>query len=156
MPTFPERIISGGQTGADRAALDFALDNGFKTGGFVPKGRIAEDGIIPERYPDLLETETADPDVRTRLNVENSDGTLVFSHGEPCGGSALTIEVAAALGRPYRHIDLFRLEIDSDAKTTRIWLSQKKIRTLNVAGARASEDQAIYRQVKTYLSKLLK
>ncbi len=75
------KIISGGQTGADRAALDFALENNIETGGWIPKNRQAEDGRISEKYPDLRETETENPTERTELNVTDADATLIFSHG---------------------------------------------------------------------------
>ena len=93
MTTFERRIsriVSGGQTGADRAAFDYALANEIEIGGFVPKNRAAEDGAIPAKYPNLRETETEDSAERTRLNVLNSDATLIFSHGALAGGSRLT------------------------------------------------------------------
>ena len=83
-------IISGGQTGADRAAFDFALENKIEISGFVPKNRRAEDGAIGERYPNLTETETRNYAVRTELNVQNSDATLLVSHGKLTRGSRLT------------------------------------------------------------------
>src|SRR5262245_24993140 len=74
---WPVKIISGGQTGADRAALDFALERGLDCGGSVPRGRLAEDGPIPARYPGLVETETTNPAERTRQNVRAADATLI-------------------------------------------------------------------------------
>lgn len=82
-----QRIISGGQTGADRAALDTALEHNFPCGGWCPKGRRAEDGTIAPRYP-LKETDVYDYPVRTELNVKESDGTLVITKGKPTGGTA--------------------------------------------------------------------
>src|SRR5688572_13555621 len=99
------KIISGGQTGADRAALDFAIQYGSSYGGFVPKGRIAEDGPISGRYLHLVETESSDPAERTRLNVKHSDATLILSHGSLSGGSKLAQDFAHALGKPTLHID---------------------------------------------------
>ena len=84
------QIVSGGQTGADRAALDIALELGFESGGWVPLGRQAEDGKIPDRYPNLRETDSPLPAVRTELNVRDSDATLIVSHGTLVGGTALT------------------------------------------------------------------
>ena len=76
------RLVSGGQTGADRAALDAARELGIETGGWVPRGRWAEDGQVPDCYPNMKETDSADPALRTEHNVRDSDGTVVFSHGE--------------------------------------------------------------------------
>ena len=139
-----ERIISGGQTGVDRAALDFGTERGFKVGGFVPKGRRAEEGTIPARYTNLIETETDDPAERTRLNVENSDATLIVSRGPPAGGSALTLAIAHSSGKPVIHIDLADREIAEAAREVRAWLDSRHCRRLNIAGQRASEDSEIY------------
>jgi len=139
-----ERIISGGQTGVDRAALDFGTERGFKVGGFVPKGRRAEDGTIPARYTNLIETETDDPSERTRLNIENSDATLIISRGPPAGGSALTSEFAHSSENPTIQIDLAHREIAEAAREVRAWLDSRRCRKLNVAGPRASEDSEIY------------
>nr|WP_305800882.1 putative molybdenum carrier protein [Thiolapillus sp.] len=92
------RIISGGQTGVDRAALDVALELGLRCGGWCPKGRLALDGPLDERYP-LKETESADYSVRTRLNVRDADATLILNCGELSGGTAYTLRVAEELGR---------------------------------------------------------
>ena len=81
-PIVVDKLTAGGQTGADRAALDFALEHGISCGGWCPKGRWAEDGLIPEGYP-LNETKSPDPAERTGLNIAESDGTLVFTLGEP-------------------------------------------------------------------------
>lgn len=94
----PERIISGGQTGADRAALDAALACGLPIGGWCPRGRRAEDGQIPARYP-LVETPSRDYRQRTRWNVRDSDFTLVFVIGSLGGGSKFTTEVAERMGK---------------------------------------------------------
>ncbi|HLF11639.1 MAG TPA: putative molybdenum carrier protein, partial [Gammaproteobacteria bacterium] len=87
------RIVTGGQTGVDRAALDAALELGLACGGWCPKGRWAEDGEIPPRYP-LKETTSTDPARRTRANVRDADATLVLTDGEPTGGTRLTMSVA--------------------------------------------------------------
>ena len=111
------KIISGGQTGADRAALDFALASGIPIGGWVPRGRLAEDGRIPERYAGLVETESADPAVRTARNVRDSDATLILSHGPLDGGSLLTHREATRAGRPVLHLDLEELEVAVAARS---------------------------------------
>ncbi len=146
------KIISGGQTGADRAAFDFALENGFEIGGFVPRNRLAEDGRISERYPNLIETET--PAERTELNVKNSDATLILSHGDLKGGSLLTKEFAEKYKKPFLHIDFFALSFEQAARKTQKWLDSIDYKTLNVAGSRASEDSEIYEKAKNFLAQL--
>jgi len=138
-----ERIVSGGQTGADRAALDFALENGIPIGGWVPKGRLAEDGRIPERYAGLAETGSADPAVRTARNVRDSDATLILSHGPLDGGSLLTHREATRIGKPVLHLDLDRLSPAAAAAELSTWLAAVRPATLNVAGPRASRDPNI-------------
>src|SRR5262245_30615236 len=108
-----ERIVSGGQTGVDRAALDVALERGIPCDGWCPPGRAAEDGPIPDRYP-LRETPAVTdpeaPDVpnsqRTAWNVRDADGTLVLTRGEPDAGTALTMNLAARHGKPCLVLDL--------------------------------------------------
>lgn len=102
----PSKIISGGQTGVDRAALDFAIRHAIPYGGCVPKGRWAEDGPINERYQTLIETESVDPAERTRRNVVDSDCVLVVSRGRPDGGTRLTITFAKQYAKPFIHVDL--------------------------------------------------
>src|SRR5438445_1429872 len=94
-----EKVISGGQTGVDRAALDVALELGVPAGGWCPKGRKAEDGSLAPRYP-LTETPSEEYWQRTEWNVRDSDGTLVLTRGAPTEGTAYTIEVAKKLGKP--------------------------------------------------------
>jgi hypothetical protein len=142
-----KRIVSGGQTGADRAALDVALKHRLEIGGWIPKGRLAEDGPISHRYGGLLETESADPSVRTALNVRDSDATLILSHGPLQGGSLLTLEEAQRLGRTVFHIDLAATPKAAAARQLCTWLQRVDPSTLNVSGARASQDAAIYRSV---------
>lgn len=148
------KIISGGQTGADRAAFDFALENGIEIGGFVPKDRQAEDGRIPERYSNLQEAETEDPRTRTALNVKNSDATLILSNGGLKGGSKLTADFAEKYQKPFLHIDLTIVKINEALAKTRTWLDSIECRTLNIAGARASEDAEIYTRTKEFLTEL--
>jgi hypothetical protein len=146
-----KKIVSGGQTGADRAALDVALDRGFQVGGWVPKGRLAEDGPISGRYPGLVEAESTDPAVRTLRNVMDSDASLIVSHGPLAGGSVLTLEEARRCGKPVLHLDLLQLSPASAAAQLREWLAGVDPCTLNVAGSRASEDPAIFSAVATLL-----
>ncbi|HEX8249620.1 MAG TPA: putative molybdenum carrier protein [Pyrinomonadaceae bacterium] len=150
------RIISGGQTGADRAAFDFALENGIEIGGFVPKNRAAEDAAVSEKYPNLIETETENPAERTRLNVIRAEATLIFSHGKLAGGSKLTKELAEKYRKPFLHVDFSETTIKQAIEKTKIWLDSIECESLNVAGARASEDAEIYGKVKEFLRDLLK
>lgn len=138
------KIISGGQTGVDRAALDAAIRLGVPHGGWIPKGRLTEDGPLPATYA-LKETATAAYAERTEKNVVDADGTLIISRGELCGGSAYTREMAAKHGRPYLHVDLDRQSAFLCAMTIRDWIAANRITVLNVAGPRASKDPRIYR-----------
>jgi predicted Rossmann fold nucleotide-binding protein DprA/Smf involved in DNA uptake len=154
LPSKLRNIVSGGQTGADRAAWDSAIDAGIATGGFVPVGRQAEDGPIPAKYPGLTETISSDPMERTRLNVIDSDATLLFSHGPPAGGSRLTAEFAAEHSKPLLYIDLAAVPSEDGVKRVIEWIGANKIGVLNVAGPRASEDPLIYDAVREFLGKL--
>lgn len=146
-----KKIVSGGQTGADRAALDVALEQGFAVGGWIPKWRLAEDGPISDRYLGLLETDSADPSVRTSLNVRDSDATFIVSHGALQDGSLLTLQEAQQQGRPVVHIDLATTPQAIAATQLSEWLRRVAPSTLNVAGPRASEDAAIYLAAKELL-----
>lgn len=146
-----ERIVSGGQTGCDRAAFDVALALEIPLGGWVPLGRIDEDGVIPDRYPNLRETDSADPAVRSECNVRDSDATLLISHGPLRAGTALTRQRCEALGRPWLHIDLL---CDSSG-AVRNWLARTRPAVLNIAGARHSEDPALYAAARAMLVEVL-
>jgi Circularly permutated YpsA SLOG family len=146
-----EKIISGGQTGVDRAALDAALALGIPCGGWCPKGRRAEDGRIPERYP-LEEASSSEYPVRTQMNVEDSDGTLVLSSGSPRGGTALTIKLARRLNKPYLLIDLSQ---KADPRKVRDWLKNNAIQVLNVAGPREGEASGIHEKTSSFLREVL-
>jgi hypothetical protein len=149
-----KKIVSGGQTGADRAALDvsFALD--IPHGGWVPKGRKAEDGIIAERYH-LKELNSSTYKARTEQNVFDSDGTLIVSFGRLQGGSAKTKRYAKKYGRPLLHINLSRQNLFSASTAIHKWIVEEGIDVLNVAGPRASEDPAIYDATVKLLTKAL-
>ncbi|NLI76855.1 MAG: molybdenum cofactor carrier [Candidatus Riflebacteria bacterium] len=155
MDLFPiGRIISGGQTGVDRAALDFALGREIPCGGWCPAGRRAEGGPIPECYP-LRETETGVYPQRTRQNVRDADATLIVTRGPPGGGTALTVRVAVALGRPHLILDLGRLRLGRAAALLRQWLWQVAPVTLNVAGPRATEAPILGKRVCLLLGRSL-
>ena len=138
-----KRIVSGGQTGADRAALDFAIQHGITHGGWVPKGRLAEDGPLPRRYR-LKETKSASYPERTEQNVIHSDGTLIVSHGSLTGGSANTLKMAVKHGRPCLHLDMEKLRFRDATQMLRSWIAENVIEVLNVAGPRKSNDPSIY------------
>ena len=148
------KIISGGQTGADRAAFDFGVENGIEIGGFVPKGRRAEDGRISETYPNLVETTKRDYAQRTELNVQNSDATLIVSHGKLTRGSTLTKKFAEKHQKPFLHIDYDESSIEESAKKVQKWLVPIKCKQLNIAGSRASTDSQIYEKTKEFLEEL--
>lgn len=145
------RVVSGGQTGVDRAALDVALEMGIPCGGWCPRGRRAEGGPIPDCYP-LRETPSAGYPERTGWNVRDSDGTLIITRGKPRGGTALTASLARRGGKPVLVVDLEAGERLSDA---RAFLAENGIRTLNVAGPRESEAPGIHDQAASLLRKLL-
>jgi hypothetical protein len=135
-----QKIVSGGQTGVDRAALDTAMAHGVDVGGWCPKGRRAEDGDIPERYP-LKETPRAAYEQRTAWNVRDSDGTLIITDGALEGGTALTLSEAEQQGRAVLHV---HLDAPVPVEMIRAWGEEHDVRVLNVAGPRASEVEGIY------------
>ena len=149
-----KKIISGGQTGADRAALDFAIRHKIPHGGWVPKGRLAEDGILPKKYR-LIEMPSASYQKRTEMNVIGSDGTIIFSHARLTGGSAYTRTMAKRHNKPYLHIDLNDTDIFHAALLMLEWIDEQEIKTLNVAGPRASKDPKIYEKVTDVLEDML-
>jgi hypothetical protein len=138
-----QKIVSGGQTGADRAALDFAIKHGIPHGGWIPKGRKAEDGTLPEKYH-LQEMPTGSYSKRTEKNVIDSDGTLIVSHGLLTGGSARTREFAKQHRKPWIHIELQATLYPDAARMIREWVGRNGIKVMNVAGPRASKDPKIY------------
>jgi hypothetical protein len=148
----PLKIVSGGQTGVDRAALDVALRLGLPCGGWCPRGRRAEDGAIPERYP-LVETPDARYPQRTRWNVRDSDATLVLHSGPPRGGTALTLRLLARTGKPALRVDL---DGESDPAALGEWIGRLGIRVLNVAGPRESEAPGVGGKAARFLEGALR
>lgn len=148
-----EKIISGGQTGADQAALDVAIEVGIPHGGWIPKGRKTEDGRLPDSYR-MQETDAIDYAQRTELNILDSDGTIIFSHGELSGGSALTQQLTKKHARPCLHIDLSGMSKYRAVEIIKMWLDIREIKVLNVAGSRNSEDPEIYEDVLGVLESL--
>lgn len=149
-----EKIVSGGQTGADRAALDTALKFNLPHGGWLPLGRKTEDGPLAAVYR-LKEMETADYPSRTRQNILDSTGTVIISRGPLSGGSKLTRSFARVTGRPNCHIDLLTHDIFESAVILQSFILENRITVLNVAGPRASRDAGIYQDVKTILEAVL-
>ena len=150
------RIVSGGQTGADRAALHAAREIGVETGGWVPRGRWAEDGRVPDCYPNMTETESADPAQRTEYNVRDSDGTVVFSRDDVSGGTKWTMDVAGTLRKPMLHLDLTTQSVETAAGRLLEWTATERIEVLNVAGPRESEDPGIHAAVRAVLGVALR
>lgn len=147
------KIISGGQSGVDRAALDAAISLGFSCGGSCPRGRLAEDGPIPKSYP-LKELRSPSYAARTRINVEDSDATLVLCDSEPSGGTALTIDLAMNCAKPLLVVDLNTkraLRIDDLVA----WLVSNDVKILNVAGPRESGSPGIYEKSLAFMTGLL-
>jgi len=139
-----QKIISGGQTGADQAALDVAIKLDIPHGGWIPTGRITEAGILPAKY-ELKEMATTSYAKRTEKNVLDSGGTLIISHGKLTGGSALTRKLANQHGRFCLHIDLNQTNAFSAAQKISTWVEENSIEVLNVAGPRASKDAKIHK-----------
>ena len=149
-----KKIISGGQTGADQAALDVAIKLNIPHGGWIPKGRKTEDGRLPDKY-ELQEMLTASYSKRTGQNVLDSDGTLIISHGKLDGGSALTRTLAKKHNHPWIHLDMDEFTITNAASIVRSWISRNKIQVLNVAGPRASKNPRIYNTTAEVLESVL-
>jgi hypothetical protein len=148
------RIISGGQCGADQGGLDAAIALGIEHGGWCPKGRRAENGRIPKRYQ-LEETPSNHYPMRTRMNVQNSDGTVIFTDGPMTRGSALTLRETVTFDRAVKHINL-EIGLDRAAEALREWLGDCEqfgtpVRTLNVAGSRQSKSPGIQQRVRSVI-----
>ncbi|MFC1856543.1 putative molybdenum carrier protein [Thermodesulfobacteriota bacterium] len=148
-----KKIISGGQTGADRAALDVAIKLGIPHGGWVPKGRIAEDGVLSYKYR-LHEMPEGSYLESTSRNIIHSGGTLIISHGPLTEESALTHSLAARYRRPCLHINLDNDTITKSARTVAAWVKVHRIETLNVAGQRASTNPRIYQDTLFLLQRV--
>lgn len=149
-------VISGGQTGVDRAALDVAIAMGIRHGGWCPKGRRAEDGVISEKY-NLTETSSEDYSERTILNIKDSDATLIFVPSIPINttdGTRLTIKEVFERKKSYLLIDLSREQ--NPSKKIEEWAANSSIKILNIAGPRESQSPGIYELVYEHLMKAFK
>jgi hypothetical protein len=146
------KIISGGQTGVDRAALDAAIELGIPHGGWCPRGRLAEDGPISDQCR-LTETDSADYPARTERNVVESDATLILCRGRVAGGTELTLRLAEQHRRPRLVVDLDRAV---DPVQVREWLDREQVAVLNVAGPRESQSPGIGSLAKEFLLQALR
>lgn len=144
-------IISGGQTGVDRAALDFALSNNIPCGGWCPKGRLSEDGRIPNKYP-LKETVSTAYPVRTRKNIVSATGTLIIVKDDYMDrGTTLTLEICRKLNKPF----FVASGSNPNEKELLIdWLAKHQIKILNIAGCRASAQKEIFSHAMNFLNAL--
>jgi len=142
-----KKIISGGQIGAEQAALDVAIRYNFPHGGWIQKGRKTEDGILPYEYK-LKELKSGAYPNYTERNVINSDGTLIISHGKLKGGSSLPRRLAKKYNRQFLHISLDETPAFIAASKINNWIIEYDIEILNVTGSRASKDPKIYEVVK--------
>jgi hypothetical protein len=150
-----QKIISGGQTGVDRGALDAALSLGFPCGGWCPKMRLAEDGVIGEKYP-LKECTKRGYAERTKRNVEDSDGTLILHAGPLTGGTRLTFQHAKFLKKPVFLLNVTSSNRLQDKERILAEIDARKIQILNIAGPRASEWSEGYRMAKDITSELIR
>jgi hypothetical protein len=150
------KLVSGGQTGVDRAALDAALELDVPCGGWCPRGRKAEDGRIDDRYP-LAETPSGGYSERTRWNIRDSDGTLILTWGEPTSGTLLTLNACRSTGKPHLVIDLAGGGDMAEAvHAARDWIAANVAGgVLNVAGPRASKHAGVYGRAKGFILDLL-
>ena len=147
------KIISGGQTGADIAGVDAAIECNVPYGGCLPKGRKCEDGTVPLSYTEFKELVRGGYPKRTEQNVIDSDGTVIFSYGKLSTGSALTSRLCKQHSKPFIYINL---DVDADhILKIKDWITEWDIKILNVAGSRESKHVGIYDQVKTIMKKVL-
>jgi hypothetical protein len=145
------KIISGGQTGVDRSALDFCLKNHIDCGGWCPRGRMAEDGNIPPKYP-LKETDEQQAILRTKKNIEEADGTLILFDKQMDEGTIHTLNYALEIKSPLYKIDLSKNYYS--LVEMKEWIRKNEIKILNIAGSRERNSPEIYRQSLSFLENL--
>jgi hypothetical protein len=149
-----KKVISGGQTGVDRAGLDAAIELGIEHGGYAPKGRIAEDGLIPEKYNMEVLTQGS-YSARTKKNIEGSDGTVIFCKGRPKTGTKLTVDHAVKIEKPHLVVDLDTVTHSIAVKIVRDWIMKNNVQVLNVAGPRLSGAPTVAVMAKNILLDVL-
>jgi len=148
-----KKVISGCQTGADRGGMDAAIECGVEYGGWLPKGRMAEDGKVPARYDAMVEMTRGGYPKRTEQNVIDSDGTVIFSYGKLSSGSALTRRLCKKHGKPFLYVDLGK-EMDP-VDSVKKWVAAHDIQVLNVAGSRESKHPGIHDLVVEIIKRVL-
>ena len=139
-----KKIISGGQVGADQAALDAAIKCDFPHGGWIQKGRKTQTGVLSEKYH-LIEMSVSGYKEKIEQNVMASDGTVIISHGDLSGGADYSRKMAIKHNRPCLHIDLSQTEMAASSAEIYTWITENNIEILNVTGSRASEDGDVYK-----------
>jgi hypothetical protein len=145
-----KKIISGGQTGADQAAFDAAINLGIPHGGWIPKSRRTEVGTLPGKYK-LKEGPSSSFPESIEQNVIDSDGTLVISHGETTGEYLLTFKFAEHHKKKLLHIDLKNSKGFKAAQLVKSWIALNDIKVLNVSGPCESDDPNIYEDTVSLL-----
>ena len=153
-----EKVISGGQTGVDRAALDAAIELGIPHGGWCPKGRPARDGIIPAKYK-LQETVSKLYPFRTKKNIEDSNGTLIYTDGTYSRGTNLTLKILKERNKPYIMVpynEAFPNGMPLPFTSAVDWIFAKEIHILNVAGPSEENHVGIYNKAYTFLIQLFR
>jgi len=150
-----KKIVSGGQTGADRAGLDVAIDNDIPHGGWIPKGRRTEEGPLDPKY-NLQQTNSRDWKPRTERNLRLSDGTIILTYGpiQKRGGTALTVRLCEQFKKPCLYVDMNTDEVVEEDITK--WLQDNNIEVLNVAGPRASKEPNVYHDAYDMLETVVK
>ncbi len=145
------KIVSSGQAGVERAALDVALQNDIACGGWCPKGRRAEDGVVEEKYP-VVECDSPSATKVIELNVRDSDGTLLLGWGELAGSNLKVVAIAARMKRPVFYADLKKNPKIEDAEA---WATKFNTKVLNVSGPKPSEVINAYDEASLFLRQLL-
>ncbi len=150
----PLRIVSGGQTGVDRAALDAALQSAVPIGGWCPEGRLAEDGVISQKYP-LTELMGGGYPERTKKNVIDSDGTVIIYFKKTKGGTELTRQYSVSMAKPFLMIDGTKFDVKTASQMIIDFVEKNEIEILNVAGPRASKHKRAYDYTYDVMSEFL-
>jgi len=149
-----KKIVSGGQIGADQAALDVAIKLGVPHGGWIQKGRKTQRGILPEKYQ-LKEMPIPGFKERIEQNVIDSDGTVIISHGDLTGGAEYSQKISKKHKQPCLHIDLNETPPDMASSKINTWIIENKIEVLNVTGSRTSEDSKIYKETMVIVEEII-